>query len=257
MLKIKMLLISIICLFTSIGVNSTEKNQITAVLVHGVFADGSSWNKVVPLLQKAGIKTISVQLPLTSLHEDAEFTRRAIEQASGPVVLVGHSWGGMVITEAGVNEKVKSLVYISAFAPSTAEHLYDVLTEAHGVNKIPKVPGLANPIKDKYGYMSLSEADILKHFAPDLPASEAKLIAASQGKFHQGELLQRITKAAWKDKPSWFVISQNDQMIAPDLMRLHAKKIGAIASEVEASHVVMLSKPNHVAKVIVEAANAK
>lgn len=229
----------------------------TVVFVHGAFADGSSWNKVIPLLQAEGLKTIAVQNPLTSLSDDVAFTERALKNAEGPVVLVGHSWGGMVITEAGGHDKVKSLVYVSAFAPSKGEHIHDILDEAHKVKKIPKVKGFVKPIVDEDGFIRLSEETIIKYFASDLPAEEAKLIAASQGKLHKDGLDQAVTKAAWELKPSWFVVSGNDQMIAPDVMRKAAAKIEAKTVELPTSHVPMLSQPEDVARVILEAANAK
>lgn len=229
----------------------------TVVLVHGAFADGSSWNKVIPILQASGLNTIAVQNPLTSLKDDARFTQRAIDEAEGSVVLVGHSWGGVVITEAGLDEKVQSLVYVSAFAPSTAEHLHDILADAHGIKKIPKVPGFKHPTLDKHGFLGLTEDTFIKHFAHDLPANTARLIAAGQGKLHKDTLDQRITKAAWETKPSWFVVSTQDHMIAPDLLRAQAKKIGATTIELKTSHVPMLSKPQEVANVIIAAAKSQ
>lgn len=228
----------------------------TVVFVHGAFADGSSWNKVIPILQEKGLKTISVQNPLSSLKDDVDFTNRALKEAEGPVVLVGHSWGGMVITEAGDNKKVKSLVYISAFAPSKGEHLHDILDDAHKVKKIPTVPGFAKPTVDEDGFIRLEEKTVIKYFASDLPESEAKLIAAGQGKLHKDTLDQRVSVAAWESKPSWFIVSANDNMIAPDVMRLMAKKIGANTTELSTSHVPMLSKPEDVAAVILDAANS-
>lgn len=242
---------SVLLLSVSLQAKEIQK---TVVLVHGAFADGSSWNKVIPLLQARGLKTISVQNPLTSLSDDVAFTKRAIESADGPVILVGHSWGGVVITEAGTEDKVESLVYISAFAPSTAEHLHDVLNDAHKVKKIPTVPGFSNPSIDNYGFFELSEETVINYFASDLPKSEAKLITAGQGKLHKSVLDQRITKAAWETKPSWYVVSTKDQMIAPDLMRSQAKKINATTVELPTSHVSMLSMPKEVADIILDAA---
>ncbi len=226
----------------------------TVVLVHGAFADGSSWNKVIPLLQAEGLETIAVQNPLASLQEDVAYTNRAIANAEGPVVLVGHSWGGMVITEAGANEKVEALVYVSAFAPDKGEHIHDVLEEAHKVKKIPKVDGFKTPIVDEAGFIRLSEETIVTYFAPDIPEAEARLIAAGQGKLHKDALDHAVTVAAWEEKPSWFIVSANDQMIAPDVLRDTAKKIGAKTVELPTSHVAMLAKPEAVATVIIEAA---
>lgn len=241
----------------SIALAEKTPEAKTVVLVHGAFADGSSWNKVIPKLQAKGLKVISVQNPLTSLGDDVAFTKRALAEAEAPVVLVGHSWGGVVITEAGLDKKVQSLVYVSAFAPSTAEHLHDILHEAHAVKKIPTVPGFANPIADKEGFLSLSEDTIINYFAPDLPIEEARLISVGQGKLHKKVLDERITKAAWEQKPSWFIVSSNDQMIAPDVLRAQAKKIQAKTTELATSHVPMLAKPKAVANVILDAANVK
>lgn len=259
MKKIRSIFLNILAVTTivvsSASVLAAEPAK-TVVLVHGAFADGSSWNKVIPILQKNGLKTISVQNPLSSLKDDVDFTNRALKEAEGPVVLVGHSWGGMVITEAGENEKVKSLVYISAFAPSKGEHLHDILNDAHKVKKIPGVPGFAKPTVDEEGFIRLEEETVIKYFASDLPESEAKLIAASQGKLHKDTLDQPVSVAAWESKPSWFIVSANDNMIAPDVMRLMAKKIGANTTELSTSHVPMLSKPAEVAAIILDAANS-
>lgn len=253
-------------LLTSMALAATLLNPVsafsaevakTAVLVHGAFADGSSWNKVVPLLREQGLNTISVQLPLHSLEEDVAYTERAIANAEGPVVLVGHSWGGMVITEAGVSDKVSSLVYLSAFAPSKGEHIHDILEDAHKVRKIPKVDGFKSPIVDEQGFIELSEDDIVTYFAPDIDEADARLIAVSQGKLHKDALDHAVTEAAWETKPSWFIVSTDDQMIAPGVMRLMAEKIGADTTELAASHVSMLSQPEAVAREIIEAANSK
>jgi len=253
---LKSLILGACALCFSASLLAADINK-TVVFVHGAFADGSSWNKVIPLLQAKGLKTIAVQNPLTSLSDDVAFTQRAIESAKGPVILVGHSWGGVVITEAGTDEKVEGLVYVSAFAPSTAEHLHDVLNDAHKVKKIPTVPGFSNPAMDSHGFFELSEETVINHFADDIPKSEARLIAASQGKLHKSVLDQRITTAAWETKPSWYIVSTQDEMIAPDVMRLQAKKINAKTYELPTSHVPMLSMPNRVARVILDAAGVK
>ncbi|WP_207923238.1 alpha/beta fold hydrolase [Marinomonas flavescens] len=250
-------LFAIVLAFSSPQALAEMQKAKTVVLVHGAFADGSSWNKVIPLLRAEGLQVISVQNPLTSLDDDVAFTKRAIAQAEGPVVLVGHSWGGVVITEAGVDEKVQSLVYVSAFAPSTAQNLHDILHEAHAVQKIPTVPGFSHPQVDKEGFLELSEETVINYFASDLPVEEARLIAIGQGKLHKRTLDQRITKAAWETKPSWFIVSSNDQMIAPDVLRGQAKKIQATTVELPTSHVSMLVKPREVADVILSAAHIK
>lgn len=223
----------------------------TVVLVHGAFADGSSWNKVIPFLTDAGLKIISVQNPLESLEEDVAYTQRAIAAAEGPVVLVGHSWGGMVITEAGGSDKVSSLVYVAAFAPSKGEQLVTTL------KGYETPPGFAKPIKDKAGFITLSESAIVNHFAHDLPTAEARLIAFSQGAIHDKAIHTPVTKTAWKTKSNYFIVSEQDHMIPPDLLRAFAKKINAKTTSLPASHVPMLSMPRAVADVIIEAAGAK
>lgn len=239
---------------TSIGTaTQAEAVKETVVLVHGAFADGSSWNKVIPILRENGLDTIAVQLPLSSLAEDVAFTKRAIKEAKGDVILVGHSWGGVVITEAGADEAVSSLVYLSAFAPEQGEHIHDILDDAHGAKGIPHVPGLANPIADDEAYLRLSEDDIVNYFAPDIEEGDARLIAAGQGRLHAATLDQAPRAQAWEEKPSWYVVTADDQMLAPDTQRLMATRIGAKVTELPASHVSMLSMPEKVADVILEA----
>lgn len=163
----------------------------TVVLVHGAFADGSSWRKVIPLLEKAGLKVIAVQNPLDSLDNDVAFTHRAIEIAEGPVVLVGHSYGGVVITQAGLNEKVKSLVYVAAYAPEVGQSLADT------AKPYPKSPGQAFFEKDSKGYLKISHEGISKYFAADLPADEQAVVAATQGAFSLAAVNAPVTVAAW------------------------------------------------------------
>lgn len=226
----------------------------TAVLVHGAFSDGSAWSEVIPILAENGLETIAVQLPMTSLSEDVKFTQRAINDAEGEIILVGHSWGGVVITEAGVSEKVSALVYLSAFAPEKGKHIHDILADAHGARGIAHVPGLANPIADSTGFLRLSEADILAYFAPDISEKKAKLIAATQGRVHASVLDHAPIAQAWDVKPTSYIVTSQDQMIAPDVQRLMANLIGAKVTEISASHASMISAPKEVAKVILEAA---
>ena len=233
------------------AVASETPKAKTVVLVHGAFADGSSWNKVIPFLTDAGLNVISVQNPLESLEEDVAYTKRAIEAAEGPVTLVGHSWGGMVITEAGVSEKVSSLVYVAAFAPSKGQQLVDTL------QGYETPPGFKQPIKDAAGFLSLSEKDIVNHFAHDLPEAEARLIAISQGAIHDKAIHTPVTQVAWEQKPSHFIVSEQDHMIPPDLLRAFAEKIDADTTSLPASHVPMLSMPRAVADVILDAAGAE
>jgi pimeloyl-ACP methyl ester carboxylesterase len=218
------------------------------VLVHGAFADGSSWAKVIPLLQAKGYDVTAVQNPLTSFADDVAATRRALAQQDGPVILVGHSWAGVVITEAGMDPKVVGLVYVAAFAPDQGEAVGD-LGKAY-----PPPPALAAPIVDKEGFMSLSTDAVVKHFASDLPASEARVVAATQGPIAVSAFGAQVSGVAWKTKPSWYIVSKLDGAIAPDEERFFAKRMKATTTELNASHVSMLSQPKSVAAVIMDAA---
>jgi len=245
---------------SSAGISTTNASgkpadKPTIVLVHGAFADGSSWNKVIPILQKQGYKTIAVQNPLTSLPDDVAFVERAIAEAPGKVVLVGHSWGGVVITQAGNNEKVKSLVYVAAYAPDEGQTLEGITKDAHEVRKIPGVPGFTDPVISD-GYIRLKEETIINHFAQDLPRAEAKNIAAGQGRFHVSTLSAKVSNPAWKNKPSYYIVSDNDHIISPQLETEMAKNINATTYHLSASHVAMLSMPAKVAEVIIKAAVA-
>jgi pimeloyl-ACP methyl ester carboxylesterase len=222
----------------------------TVVLVHGAFADGSSWDKVIPLLQAKGLKAVAVQNPLTSLEDDVAAANRIIDAQSGPVVLVGHSWAGTVITQAGGNDKVKALVYVASFAPSLGE------TSVDGTKSYPTPPGVAHFIQSADGYLTLPPAAIASEFAQDVSAQEANLIAATQGPVRAANFEQKVTVAAWTNKPSWYIVAAQDRMIHPDAQRALAKKIGASTTVLPTSHVPMASDPKAVAKVIEAAARS-
>jgi len=217
-------------------------------LVHGAFADGSSWAKVIAILQAKGYNVTAVQNPLTSFADDVAATNRALASQDGPVILVGHSWGGVVITEAGMDPKVVGLVYVAAFAPDEGEVVGDI-----GKSYAPQ-PALAAPIIDKQGFMSLSTDAVVKHFASDLPVAEARLVAATQGPIKASAFGTKVSTVAWKTKPSWYIVSKLDGAIAPDEERFFAKRMGATTTELNTSHVPMLSKPKEVAAVIMDAA---
>jgi pimeloyl-ACP methyl ester carboxylesterase len=218
------------------------------VLVHGAFADGSSWAKVIPILQAKGFNVTAVQNPLTSLADDVAATQRVLEEQDGPVILVGHSWGGVVITEAGTDPKVVGLVYVAAFGPDQGEVVGDL------GKPYPPPPALAAPIVDKQGFLSLSTDAVVKHFASDLPEKEARVVAATQVPIAGSAFGARVSGVAWKTKPSWYIVSKNDDAIAPDLERFFAKRMKATTTELPTSHVAMLSKPAAVAAVIMDAA---
>jgi pimeloyl-ACP methyl ester carboxylesterase len=218
------------------------------VLVHGAFADGSSWAKVIPLLQAKGFNVTAVQNPLTSLADDVAATQRALALQDGPVILVGHSWAGVVITEAGVDPKVVGLVYVAAFAPDQGEVVGDL------GKPYPPPPALAAPIVDKQGFLSLSTDAVVKHFASDLPEKEARVVAATQGPIAGAAFGAQVSAVAWKTKPSWYIVSKLDGAIPPDEERFFAKRMKATTTELPASHVAMLSQPAAVAAVIMDAA---
>ncbi|MET3840348.1 alpha/beta hydrolase [Bradyrhizobium sp. OAE829] len=220
----------------------------TVVLVHGAFADGSSWNKVIPLLEKAGLKVVAVQNPLDSLASDVAATNRAIANEEGPVVLVGHSWGGAVITEAGVNEKDRSLVYVAAYAPKEGQSVLDT------VKSYPQIPGRAFFVKEDAGHVKISDEGIFKHFAAGLPRPEQQLVAATQGPLNGAALGQPVSHPAWTKTPSFFVVAGNDTIISPQLERDEAKRMNAVTVEVPSSHVAMLTYPKVVADLIIKAA---
>src|SRR5262245_12477978 len=219
------------------------------VLVHGAFADGSSWAKVITILQAQGYNVTAVQMPLSGFADDVAATNRALARQTGPVILVGHSWGGVVITEAGMDPKVVGLVYVAAFGPDAGEVVGDL------GKPYPPPPALAAPFVDGQGFMTLPTDAVVKHFASDLPSAEARVVAATQGPINVSAFATKVSSVAWKTKPTWYIVSTLDGAIAPDLERFLAKRMMATTTEVEASHVSMLSKPNEVAAVIVDAAS--
>ena len=227
--------------------NLNTKRSI--VLVHGAFADGSSWNKVIPLLEAEGFTVTAVQNPLKSLSEDVATTKRVLDAQKGDVVLVGHSYGGAVITEAAAgNSKVKALVYVAAFAPDAGETL-GALGE-----RFPAPPLGTAVVPDSAGFLYIDRAKVADVFANDLPKEEAALLAATQKPLAAAIFGEPLKAAAWKSIPSWYVVSTQDKAINPDLERFMAKRMGAKIKEVKASHVSFISNPSEIAKVIESAA---
>jgi len=218
------------------------------VLVHGAWADGSSWLKVIPLLQAKGLNVACAQNPLSSIDADVASTNRTINAQDGPVLLVGHSYGGAVITVAGDNPKVRGLVYVAAFAPDEGETLGG-MAQPFGATPLF---GEIRPIED--GYLLLTAKGIAEDFAQDLSAEEKSTMVVTQGAIQGTILATRITKAAWHTKPSWVVISENDRAISPDQQKSTAKRMKAKTLSVPTSHVAMLAKPKEVAEFIAEAA---
>jgi pimeloyl-ACP methyl ester carboxylesterase len=218
------------------------------VLVHGAFADGSSYAKVIPLLQARGLHVTVVQNPLTSLADDVAATKRALALQDGPAILVGHSWGGMVISEAGNDPKVAGLVYIAAIVPDAGQAANDVL------KPYPSSPGLGEAKPDASGYLSLTRKGIDEDFVPDLPAAERNIVFITQGPWNSTGLAEKVASPAWKTKPSWFVVV-NDRMLPPEYERAIAKQINATTTTLTSGHVPMLSQPRAVAAVIIDAAS--
>ena len=228
--------------------NAPVKN---VVLVHGAFADGSSWSKVIPLLQAKGYHVTSVAIPLTSFADDVAATKRAVAAEDGPVVLVGHSYGGVVITEAGNDSKVVRLVYVAAFAPDAGQDINEIS------KPFPPPPGLTKvkPLTD--GFILLTPDGIETAFAQDLTKEEKALIIAVQPQTALAIFGAKPTAAAWHTKSTWYVVSSNDRMIAPEQEKSMAKQMNAATTVLPSSHVAMLSHPTEVAKVIDDAAAGK
>jgi pimeloyl-ACP methyl ester carboxylesterase len=221
----------------------------TIVFVHGLWADGSSWSKVINPLVDKGYKVISVQNPTTSLADDVTATKRAIDRADGDVILVGHSWGGSVITEAGADPRVKALVYVAAFAPDKGETAGS-LAESVAKTILPDFVQNAN------GFLTLSREGVAKGFAGDLSRKEQDVVYAVQQPASKSVFGDVGVNAAWKTKPSWYVVASKDNAINPELEKRMAKRANAKTTILESSHVAMLSKPKEVLAVILDAANS-
>lgn len=217
------------------------------VLVHGLYADGSSWGKVIPVLQAKGLHVTAVQNPTTSLADDAAAVRRTLALQDGPTVLVGHSYGGMVISEVGNDPKVASLVYIAARAPDAGED-YPALAK-----RFPAAPAGAGLQWQADGFGTLSEQAFVRDFAGDLPRSEALALYAVQQPVGKPVTQATTTAAAWRQKPSWYAVSNDDRTINPELQRFMARRMKATTVELPASHVSLISRPLDVAELIIAA----
>jgi pimeloyl-ACP methyl ester carboxylesterase len=217
------------------------------VLVHGLFADGSSWSEVIPLLQARGLNVVSVQNPLTTLPEAVTAARVVLDRQDGPTVLAGHSFSGMIVTEAGVHPNVTALVYVAARAPDAGEDFGALAA------KFPTPPASAGIVFDG-DEGRLSEAAFLRDFAGDLPEAKAKALFAVQQPFRKTLLAGRTTNAAWRSKPSFYAVSTEDRTIDPVLQRFLAERMGAKTIELRASHVSLISRPAEIARLILEAA---
>lgn len=217
------------------------------VLVHGAYADGSSWSSVIARLQAKGLRATAVQNPLTSLADDVAATRRSLALQDGPTVLVGHSWAGTVISEAGGDPKVSALVYVAARAPDAGED-YAALAA-----KFPKAPACAGLVEAD-GFAQLNEEAFLRYFAPDVEPTQARVLYAVQGRIATTLFGSKTTTAAWKSKPCWYAISKNDQTTAPELQRFLAARMKAKTIELASSHVSLISHPKEIADLILAAA---
>jgi pimeloyl-ACP methyl ester carboxylesterase len=217
------------------------------VLVHGLFADGSSWSDVITRLQAAGLNATSVQNPLTTLPDAVASAQRVLARQDGPTVLVGHSFSGMIVTEAGMHPSVSALVYVAARAPDAGED-YTALAK-----NFPTPPASAGIVFDG-DEGRLSETAFLRDFAGDLPEAKAKVLYAVQEPFQKALLTGKTTHAAWRSKPSFYAVSTEDRTINPDLERFMAKRMDARTVELKAGHLSLISHPDEIAHLILEAA---
>src|SRR3984885_14980523 len=227
------------------GAQTSPKTK-NVVFVHGLFADGSCWSKVIARLQPQGINCTSVQNPLTSLHAASEAARRAIAAQPGPTVLVGHSFSGMIVSEVGLDPKITALVYVAARAPDAGED-YTALAKTY-----PTPPATAGIVFDQ-DWGRLSEEAFLRDLAGDLPPAEAPVLYAVQQPFKKSLTVEKTTKAAWRTKPTFYAVSTQDRTINPDLERFMAKRMGAKTIELNASHLALISQPDAITNLILEA----
>jgi len=218
------------------------------VLVHGAFVNASSWSKVIPLLEAKGLHGVAAQIPLTSFADDVAATKRAIALQEGPVLLVGHSYAGAVITEAGNDPKVAGLLFVAAFAPAEGESVSDI------AKTYPAAPGSTEVRPDNFGYLKLTARGMDEDIAEDLSPSERKVLTATQGPTAAADFGAKVVNAAWKSKPSWYVVAGNDRMVSPKLEQDTADRIKAKSITIPSSHIVMLSHPRELASFIEEAA---
>jgi pimeloyl-ACP methyl ester carboxylesterase len=221
------------------------------VLVHGGFVDGSGWQGVYNILKKDGYNVSIVQNPTTSLADDVAVTKRTIAQQDGPVVLVGHSYGGVVVSEAGTDEKVKAVVYIAAFAPDKGESVSSLIANPPAGAPVPPI---LPPVD---GFLFLNKAKFAESFAADVDAATAAFMADSQVPWGVEALAGAVTEPAWKTKPSFYLVASDDHMIPPPAQRMMAERAGSTVVETAGSHAVYVSNPQAVAALIEQAANAK
>jgi pimeloyl-ACP methyl ester carboxylesterase len=228
----------------------TSAATVSIVLVHGGFVDGSGWQGVYNALKKDGYNVSIVQNPTISLQDDVAVTRRVIAAQAGQVILVGHSYGGAVITEAGNDPKVASLVYVAAFAPDRGESVLTLIKDPPPDAPVPPI------LPPQDGFLFLDRARFAASFAADVDAKTAQFMADSQVPWGVGALGGTIGEPAWKSKPSWYLVATDDRMIPPPAQQFMAKRAGSTVAEVKASHAVYVSQPAAVTEVIEKAARA-
>jgi pimeloyl-ACP methyl ester carboxylesterase len=227
---------------------NTSNGANNVVLVHGGFVDGSGWHGTYDALRESGYSVSIVQNPTTSLADDVTATRRVIAALEGPVILVGHSYGGVVVTEAGNDPKVVGLVYIAAFAPAEGESVASLIKDPPPGAPVPPI------LPPQDGYLLLDRSKFHAAFAGDLTADAAAFMADSQVPWGLDALNGAVTAPAWKTKPSWYLVATEDKMIPPDAQRAMARRAGSTVVEVTGSHAVYVSQPRAVASIIVSAA---
>jgi pimeloyl-ACP methyl ester carboxylesterase len=223
---------------------------INIVLIHGGFVDGSGWQGVYDILKKDGYNVTVVQNPTTSLADDVAFTKRVVAAQSGKVLLVGHSYGGVVATEAGNDPKVAGLVYIAAFAPDAGESVQSLISNPAPGAPVPPI------LPPQDGFLLLDQAKFAASFAADVDERQASFMAASQVPWGVNALSGEVSTPAWKTKPSWYLVAADDKMIPPPAQRAMAARAGAQVTEVPGSHAVYVSRPQAVADVIDKAATS-
>jgi pimeloyl-ACP methyl ester carboxylesterase len=229
---------------------TASSGAVAVVLVHGGFVDGSGWESVYATLKKDGYRVSVVQNPTVSLADDVATTRRVLDAQDLPVILVGHSYGGVVVTEAGRHPKVVGLVYIAAFAPDTGESVESLIRSPPPGAPVPPI------LPPQDGYLSLDRAKFAASFAADVEPRKAEFMADSQVPWGVAALAGSVTEPAWKTKPSWYLVATEDKMIPPPAQRLMSKRAGSKVVEVAGSHAIYVSQPAAVAALIVQAADA-
>jgi pimeloyl-ACP methyl ester carboxylesterase len=240
--------ISFATLLTAVMAIAAEGQQKAIVLVHGGFVDGSGWEGVYQILKKDGYEVSVVQNPTISLAGDVDATKAVIDAQTKPVILVGHSYGGVVITEAGNDPKVLGLVYIAAFAPDAGESVSSLIA-----NPAPEAP-VPPILPPQNGFLFLDKTKFPAAFAADVDAEKAAFMADAQTPWGVEALNGKITKPAWKEKQSWYLVASDDKMIPPDAQRAMSKRAGSVVVEEKGSHAIYVSRPEEVARLIETAA---